>query len=489
MLSEFLEAREENRQRLFIIRTRFDSYHPEITTKESTPLDEASEERLYYEAIQRHKRDQTASYHEMLREIAAPLLPLGTTKEEQAKREELIQRLESIPVFFVSALAHEVFEGRWNVTRKQKIRLSEQFNDDLDQTGIPVLREYLNRIAEEYLAQNYYDDLEHRLEKEVDRVVQHFQRERRTLEAELAGAGDSVRALVGNVQQNVVPWIQSEVSQQTHEFRAEAAHGVQEVRSRLSQILALSERRLQDKTEKWVSYAWNSLKATARKGGSHTTCHGNHIDINQDICSVLVDDLILAWSCYRDYLIHKRIDSITDDFVAQLRERLLQVAAQIHDPQAASAVEGIIRHLQSLGHTQRLALLRQVDAKIKELESIRQPAYEFVQQAMQGTYLRVSLECGTGCQSRMRAHMVKGFNENLPRIREYIRQKVEGAASELFDHCSDALENFGESATRKISESLTQVYEVAKLQDRTLIERRVRVLEGAVACLPAPSPD
>jgi hypothetical protein len=487
VLSEFLEAREESRQRLFIVRTRFDSYHPEIEHDDSLPPDDEAEERLYQEAIARHKTEQTESYHEMLRDIAAPLLPLGSTEEERTKREELIRRLENIPVFFVSALAHEAFEGRWKTTRRNKQHFSEQFNDDPAQTGIPELRDYLNRVAEEYLAQNYYDDLENRLEKEVDRVVRYFRRERRTLEAQLAGAGDSVRALVENVQDNVVPWIREEVGLRTSEFHAEAVRGVEEVRAKLNHVFQMSERRLRDKTDKWVLYAWNSLKATARKGGSHTTCRGNHIDINQDICSVLVDDLILAWSCYRDYLIQKRIDDVTDNFAVQLQQRLLQAAGQINDPDAQAAIQEIIQHLQSLAHSQRLELLQQVDEKVKELESIRQPAYAFVQQTMQKTYRLVAVEHGTGCQARMRKILIDGFDQNLPRIQEYIRNLVEGAAGDLAGHCGTALTTFQTSATEKISRSLHEVHEIAKIRDRDVIEGRIEVVNNAVDSLPGPA--
>ena len=486
VMSEFLEAREATRQRLFIIRTKFDSYHPEIEEDPNSPPDEENEDRLYREAIERHKKEQTESYREMLRDIAAPLLPLGSTEEERQKREELIQRLDGIQVHFVSALAHEAFEGRLKATKRQRQRLSEHFNDDPQQTGVPSLREYLNGVAEQFLDENYYDDLERRLEKETDQLVRSFRKERRTLEAELTGAGESVRALVQTVQHDVVPWIRSEVGQKRIEFKNDATHGVEEVRSRLRQAFAMSERRLRDKTDKWCHFAWNSLKATARKGGSHTTCRGDHIDINQDVCSVLVDDLILAWSCYRDYLIHKRIDSVTDNFAVQLQQRLEDAAAQIDDDQATAAIQEIILHLQSLAHTQRLELLKQVDIKVKELESIRQPAYEFVQRTMSPTLKRVSQECGTGCQARMRKLLIDGFNSNLDRIRQYIRNLVETAANELVDHCTYALQTFESSATERISGSLNAVYEVAKIQDEQEIRRRVGVVDEAVACLPAP---
>jgi hypothetical protein len=83
--------------------------------------------------------------------------------------------------------------------------------------------------------------------------------------------------------------------------------------------------------------------------------------------------------------------------------------------------------------------------------------------------------------------LIDGFNENLEKIRQYIRNLVETAAIELVDHCSYAFQTFETSATEKISGSLNAVYEVAKIQDAREIRRRVGVVDEAVACLPAPS--
>ena len=137
VLGDFLEATEQSRQHLFILRTKFDSYHPEIDESQIDEDDEESEDRLYRAAIERHKVQQTESYREMFRNIAAPLLPLGNSPEEQQKREEMVERINGIRVFFVSALAHEAFAGRLKAGARQKRRLSEHFHDDPDATGIP----------------------------------------------------------------------------------------------------------------------------------------------------------------------------------------------------------------------------------------------------------------------------------------------------------------------------------------------------------------
>ncbi len=205
VMSDFLEATEGRQQRLIILRTKFDSYHPEIDEDLIDDNDDESEDRLYREAIARHKHDQTESYQAMLRDIASPKLPFGESEAAQRKRDEMLARLGNIPVFFVSALAHEVFAGRYNATRRTKRNLSEHFGNDTNQTGIPEVREYLSNMAEEHLAQNYYDDMERKLDKEVDLLVRFFRRSGKLLNASLSDGGASFGGLIERVEQSVIP--------------------------------------------------------------------------------------------------------------------------------------------------------------------------------------------------------------------------------------------------------------------------------------------
>jgi len=487
VLSEFLESRDSDRQRLFIVRTKFDAFHPDIDDGALEDGDDEAEERLFQEAVERHKREQIDAYTGMLRDIASPLLPLGVTADERKKRDELVSRLEQLGVFFVSALAYEVFAGRSRVPKRQQRRLAEHFGDDPDRTGVPDLREYLNRIAEEYLSQNYYDDVEREIEKELDQLVHFFRREKSTLEAEMAGAGESVNSLIQNVRTQVIPWIHQEISEQVALFQSDGSGHSDGIRHRLDQTIAMSKRRFGDKTEKWSHYQWNSLRATARKGGSHTTCRGDFIDINQDICSVLVDDLILAWSSFRDYIIQQKVDSVTDEITQRLQQHLQNLAVQCENEEAMEAVGAIISQLDALTHAQRLRLLQSINAKVKQLESIRQPAYQIVQDALRATYAQIADECGTGCQQRMRNILLSGFERNIDLIRQQILSLVQDTLSELLEHCGDAMQHFGGSAVHEIEQSLEQVHQTIQLRDRRQVEGRLSIVNNVMACLPGPS--
>ena len=486
VLRDFVEATEQSRQRIFILRTKFDSYHPEIDESQLDPDDEESEERLYREALERHRREQTESYHNMFRDIASPVLPLGDGAEETRKRDEMLARIRSIPVFFVSALAHEVFEGRYSAGRKTKNRLSEQFNDEINETQIPALRAYLNEMAQEYLHGNYYEDLERRLEKEADQLVRFFRKWNTAIEADLSGASGEVNTVITTVQSEVVPWVDQEISTKISEFRADATGAGEAIRHRMDQAVRMSKVRLEDKMEIWSLYAWNSLKATARKGGSHTTCRGKHIDINNDICSLLVDDVILAWSSYRDFLVSERLDRVTRDVATELERRMQVMVQSVDLPAAKAAVRELVEQIGAMAQAQRERVVAKLNKKIRDLESIRQPSYVFIQELFASTYDKMSCESGTGCRSRMQKHLFSALDKNWDTIRQHISSLVASAVGDLMDFCCESLESFSEDTSHRIESSLDQIGTLSASHDRTLAQKRLETVKSALRALPAP---
>ncbi len=206
----------------FIIKTKFDSHLPEIDVSQESAVDEESEERLHREAIERHKRRQTDTYRYMFRNIAAPKLPLGTTPQETAKREEMLDRINSVNVFFVSAAAYEAFEGRFRGTTKVRRRLMDQFSNDPLATGVPALKFFLNGTAEDYLARFYYRDIASRLETEVDRLVRFFRQKSTTVEAELSGGSQAIAELVAQVDESILPWFKDATQAGVTEFSSQA---------------------------------------------------------------------------------------------------------------------------------------------------------------------------------------------------------------------------------------------------------------------------
>lgn len=491
VLSNFLEAQESRRQHLFIIRTQLDGHIPKFDLRfdELSPVSrEDQEEKLYQDAIERYKQEQTSAYHDMLHDIVSPLLQASSAADEYSeKRRELIQRITNVPVHFVSALAFEVFQGRHDMATRQRNNLLANFNDDDNLTGIPGLLDYLNQIAAQYLECNFFEDKKREIAREVAQLGQFFRTQQATLEVAKNGAGGELTIITNNIRQDVLPWINSQITTTVSEFQRSGEAGTEALHHRLEQSWLLSERRLQDKLDKWNQYAWHSLRAMGRKGGVHLTSGGVYIDIAQDICSVLVDDLLLVWTSYRDHIIEKQVNRVTQEFSRQLIGKLQEARIVIDDPEARSAINDMISQLSSVAHLNREKLLKSVEQRIKELESIRQPTYKLIRQSLRPAFDQIAEERGTGCQRRMRQILENAFRSKIEGIRSEVSSLVQDSANGLLEHCSQAMASFGRIASEDISATLSEVRAISVKSDLIAIEQDVRVLEGAVRLLPAPA--
>ncbi|MDM4015937.1 hypothetical protein [Roseiconus lacunae] len=485
VLANFLEATNQRRQRLFIIRTKLDSYHPEISDEECRDLTEAEEAELFWKAVENYKDEQTQTYRAMLRDIASPKLPHGEDEASRAKRTELLSRIDEIPVYFVSALAHEVFTGRYQASRRTRNQLSEYFDEEIEKTGVPGLNAAFQNVAAEYLAANFYDDLELQLEQEARLLAGTFQRAITSLKAELAGGRDALQNTVSRVRGELIPWLRSEVDELENRFREKFAVGANGIHDRLRHADAMSVRRFDDKLRLWSNYHWASLRAAGRKKGSHMTSRGDCIDFAEDICSVLVDDVTVAWTHFRDDLIANEIESVTSRLVDGLQIKLAEYEQLSEQDEVRLAINQIAKQLSGITHQQRLQLLQLVNEKIREVESIRRPAYEIAQDEFAPIYRGISIEMGTGCAARIRQRLESEVPAAIDRIRRRVFELVSSSVSNLGDGCAGELGAFGDFATDRIEATVTHISTELIDRDETILNARIDTANAALKLLPA----
>lgn len=487
VMANFIESIDDGRHHLFVIRTQLDNFVPQIDED-----DEELEDELYHKAIEEYKREQVGTYREMFKDMILPVIDagLGSSGESEDairhQRDVLLARVNDLRVFFVSSLAHEVFEGRAKVGKRRKEILRSNFNEEIARTGVPELKTFLNQIAAEYLEKNYYVDLERQIESEFEQLVNFFRSKNKSLEAAENGAGESVLALTNQVQNEIVPWVSDEVALTVQNFDKTCKTAEREIRKKLRQSWQLADSRFQDKVDKWNMVAWVSLKAMARKNGKHTTNRGQYLDVASDICGVLVDDVLLAWKSFRDDIIQKQVSRATQELSAELVQKLSLAKIQVSSPDAEDAIDVIVAEITSMADLQRDNLLRSVNLQIKKLESISRPAYEFIQNAFSDVFVRILAESGSGCQQRMRDHLIDGFNDKLPSIRDYINELIDQAVGGLLSHSSSALQQFGDVTTVKISDSVSDIEDLQKERDLQEIKNKRNIIEGVFRALPAP---
>ncbi|GEM_PF-2471179 len=486
VLANFLEATSKRRQRLFIIRTKLDSYHPNIDEKLLNDVSEDEEARIHMEAIEAYKSEQARTYHAMLRDIAGPKLPQGHDDDSRKKRAELLSRIDDIQVFFVSALAHEVFCERYSASRRTRRQLSDYFDEDIRATGVPQLRGFLTDVAKTYLSDNFFEDIELAIESEVRLLAGTFQKAVTTTRAQIAGGQESLQQIVSTVQTDLIPWLKQEVRLRAEEFRLKSMDGATGIKHRLSQVEAMSDRRFEDKITIWTSLHWASLRAVARKNGVHVTGRGRNIDLNEDVCSVLIDDVMLAWTHFRDHLISEQISTITVDLTAQINARLQELQSGHGIPEVAAAVQHVSEQLMGITHQQRLELLEAVNKKIEQVESIRKPTYGIAQEELSSVLSHIANESGSGCSYRMQSKLRAGAPDAIKRIRKRVNTLIMTAISELSDTCDNALTKFASSATSQISRAITHVSSSLSERGKEDLQSRVEVVDIALKLLPAP---
>lgn len=486
VLANFLEATEKRRQRLFIIRTKLDSYHPNIDSSMLKDLSEEEENLVHRKAVDAYKSEQSSTFLAMLRDIAGPKLPSGTDEESRRRRADLLTKIDEIRVFFVSALAHEVFSQRYSTSRKAQRQLSEYFDDDIEATGVPDLRRFLIGVASTYLSENFYDDLESAVESEVRLLASSFQKIHAATRAELVGGRQTLQNIVATVRDDLIPWLRSEVSRRSEQFKSQTLSGANGISHRLKQVEAMSERRFEDKITIWTTLHWASLRSVARKAGVHVTSRGRNIDINEDICSVLVDDVLLAWTHFRDHLIAEQITNITDGLAAEVQRRLQDLQQGHGIPEVAEAVMQISSQLMGITNQQRLELLTQVNEKISQVESIRRPAYRIAQEEMSEIYNVISYESGSGCSYRMQQKLRQGAPAAIQRIRTRVNSLISEVVNDLASTCTTAITTFGTTASERISTAISHVSSSLTERDTSVLQERVRVIDEALKRLPGP---
>jgi hypothetical protein len=466
VLSDFLEASEKSRQHLFILRTKFDAYHPQIDESQIEENDEAAEDKLVQEAIATHKRKQTDSFRQMFRNIATPLLPIGGNTEERQKREEMIARIDAINVFFVSALAHESFAGRAKVAARTKRQLSEHFHDDPEATGIPELKRFANQLAEEYLHKFFFEDIERQLRTEVDLLVRFFRQQWTTLSAELSGGGNAIAQLVKLLDQRIIPSLHANLDKGIDSFRDSSKAFSGKIIDQLKNNQSRLKEKLQSRQCGWKALHWNTLRAAGRKNGVHVTYNGNHIDFNNDICSLFLDDVSLSWTTFRDTIVHDGVEQLVENISRALQDEIDAAAIDTDTPEATEAIDAIASNLSTIARSHRDNLTREIGNTIQELESIRHPAYDSVQQLMAPVYQSFVIEVGAGCQKRMLAKLIQGSDAKLAQMWSSVSSMVELSVTRLRESVLDQLQKFGSSASAELRSATNRLNELGKLSHR-----------------------
>ena len=126
------------------------------------------------------------------------------------------------------------------------------------------------------------------------------------------------------------------------------------------------------------------------------------------------------WSSYRDELVSVHVDELTDELSQELGNRLRRFSESFEDPAAREAAQSLlIIYLQqvredsssekSMSYFEKWSLSKACMTSLKIVMHRSSTEYRGF---------------GTGCQQRMRQHLIEGFNQNIQEIKSFTYSKI-----------------------------------------------------------------
>jgi len=249
------------------------------------------------ELVNAYRTQSAAKARLTLKDMVRDFAPAGSNP---ADTEALAAKATEVPVHMVSSVAY------CRLMKVGRYRTSLDLTEP--DTGIPGVLEHLESIGQSESVSYQERIASKRLEALRRDVVGFFRAQ--------------------GVPAEVVRRVRSHVEETDRAFRRHLeAHHVRSTdrlaihRTAFDQNLAtyLEEARqgVDEVVAKWRSLHWGSLKAAARRGGTHVTSQGKRINLGDDIINPLMHRLAVVW----DKFFTRDTDSIVKEYVDAVKYR------------------------------------------------------------------------------------------------------------------------------------------------------------------------
>lgn len=336
--------------------------------------------------------------HEVQRQLEELSDRLVRMAGEDAKRgKALAAAFGQSKVFTISAREYMRLRGL-SKTRPSGL-------ESLDQTEVVQLRRHLDTISAEY-------GIEARAKahhRQLDLLLKEIEGELKTQQAVLEQRVEFTqrqRKEVGAAVETARTFLEAQLKDAQERY-AQALESDQAVLTeRLKRSLDRATLELDSVMTRWSRMNHNTLKATARRGGSYTGSTGKY-DLAGDLAKPILDGITFAWS---DFFGDKLNQSLE-----RWNQRLLSVAESHRQTalQGVARIDGIDADLgKSLDNltttTERVLkeLLGQIRTEMtQKIENVQRTLYEHIpgeiQANMQQAFTEAAQQAGTGMKARM----------------------------------------------------------------------------------------
>lgn len=453
ILPDIAGASERNQVRVFILKTFIDTLNlPEVDDGKS----QWEQTQDYCDKIESHLRQQVMDL-------------VGQRFSDQNEVEVLRRFVEGMPVRFLSpkvyrSLADEGLRKRVINNPMQNLAMAaafERFAQNVENTGIPGLRQALHGHTEEFITKHFRRKLELELQEELGRVAQFFRVKRMGLEQGLARESAFVLEVEQYIQANLPPRTESYRSHLDEKITALKEHFHDEVGSLLEKVEESFAERVRRKLEDWLVLHWASLRCAGRNSGQHTTGKGYEIDFNGDLADVCVRSLNSRWIKYREKLRKMVFDDLQVHFLPQIESVISQ--AKGTEEKRITLVDGSYGAVVERARQEIELQIEKYDNETEGFDALRPKLMESIRTLLLPTYENIAGEAGRGSSTRMRHHLNEGILSSIHKVggmvKNVVRKNWQGLTDSIEKRVDEFFEHIDEGMTEQ-SEHLRSIAEM-----------------------------
>lgn len=417
---------------------------------------------------------------EQLTELAKDIaLGAGTTPDRVSA---LKNQLERSPVFCTSS---RDFMRLTNITKRGNIVL-----EDVHDTNIPELAEHLNNLARTLGQSAHVDGLRHELLL-VRRDIA-YEVELRKTQVEAGHLGNT--AQIGEVKAAATQ-AATFLEQRTERASAYVAESVDkakvELTTRLDKAILDAQDNFADLPKIWRATSWNTLKATARRGGAFSGST-KRCDIPRDISKPVLDGVSVAWVDFFGITAGASIDfaanTIEDgvaDYIEKFQDDVFNISEEL-DALIAGKAEQAFETSQELVFDRTDALRKVVNERLdKDRTELTESIEQRVSEAMAPAFEQAAQESGSGMHARMVDILEEGLRQAARVMFEDVRETVNAGLIDLRAFMTGSTDTAGEEVRTEAGKFANAVLDGTNehLADAEY-EELISALDALVALLP-----
>jgi len=374
--------------------------------------------------------------HDQLRDLANEIARAAGESPERV--DQLRSQLAEAPVFCTSSHDYMLVKG-----------IAKRGNKTIDtavDTQVPALAEHLANLARNLGMSSHIDGLRHDLLILRRDMVHAIELKKAGLEAAQAVSGTQLEEVRAAASQ-AATFLEDRTNRATDRVSSSIENAQIELTERLDQAILDAQENFTDLPKVWRATAWNTLKATARRGGSFAGSV-KRCDIPRDISKPLLDGVSVAWVDFFGITASNTIEfaaNTLEDGVADYIERFQNDTfgkSDELDDAIATQAEAAFTISQDLVFDRTDEMKVTVKDRLsKDRQQLTSAVEQQIASAMEPAFAKAAEESGSGMHARMVDILESGLKQATRQMFDGVRQVVNTGLTDLRGFMVDTTES------------------------------------------------